>query len=96
MPYLNLEAWRVELTNDPDSTFLLQGLTKGFDLVNNDAILEPVEVGNHPSASPGSKDYELVKQHILSEISGNYLICDNKPDLVSPLRAAPKPAGVYG
>ena len=61
MPYLNLDAWRVELTDDSDSTFLLQGLTKGFGFVNSDAILVPVEVGNHPLASPRSKHYELVK-----------------------------------
>ena len=66
----------------------------GFQIVNSNTVGVPVEVDNHPSASPGSKHYELVKQQILSDISdGNYIICDNKPDFVSPLGAIPKPAG---
>ena len=36
----------------------------------------------------------MVKQQVLSEISeGSYVICDSKPDLISPLGAIPKPAG---
>ena len=34
------------------------------------------------------------KKQVLSEISeGNYVICDSKPDLITPLGAIPKPAG---
>ena len=94
MPGLNLEAWREELQGDPDKDFLLEGVINGFQIVNSSTLVVPVEVDNHPSASPGSKHYELVKQQILSEISdGNYIICDNKPDFISPLGAIPKPAG---
>ena len=94
MPGLNLEAWLIELRDDPDKDFLLAGITHGFDIVNSEALVVPVEVKNHPSASPGSKCYELVKQQVLSEISeGNYVICDSKPELISPLGAIPKTAG---
>ena len=96
MPGLNLEAWLIELRDDPDKDFLLAGIAHGFDIVNSEALVAPVEVKNHPSASPGSKCYELVKQQVLSEISeGNYVICDSKPELISPLGAIPKTAGVY-
>ena len=93
-PGLILEAWLIELREDPDKDFLIAGITNGFDIVNSEALVVPVEVKNHPSASPGSKCYELVKQQVLSEISeGNYVICDSQPDLISPLGAIPKPAG---
>ena len=94
MPCLNLEAWLIELQDDPDKDFLLAGITDGFDIVNSEALVVPVEVKNHPSASPGSTCYESVKNQVLLEISeGNYVICDSKPDLISPLAAIPKPAG---
>ena len=89
-PGLILEAWLIELREDPDKDFLIAGITNGFDIVNSEALVVPVEVKNHPSASPGSKCYELVKQQVLE---GNYVICDSQPDLISPLGAIPKPAG---
>ena len=94
MPGLNLEACLIELQDDPDKDFLLAGITDGFDIVNSDALVVPVEVKNHPPASPGSTCYESVNKQVLLEISeGNYVICDSKPYLISPLAAIPKPAG---
>ena len=49
---------------------------------------------NHPSARPGSPYYPAVKQQVLHEISeGNYIVCDGKPNFVSPLGAIPKSSG---
>ena len=94
MPRLNIEAWRAELKNDPDEAFLLNGVINGFSIVNVDSVVVPAEVANHPSASPGSENYELVQQQILSEIEeGNYVVCDHKPELISPLGAIAKPKG---
>ena len=44
MPGLNLEAWLIELRDDPDKDFLLAGITHGFDIVNSEALVVPVEV----------------------------------------------------
>ena len=94
MPGLNLEAWRLELATDPDREFVLNGVINGFDIVDKDVHIVSGEVANHPSASPEHGNYEAVKQQVLSEISdGNYVVCDNKPLLISPLGAIPKPPG---
>ena len=84
----------MKLTDDPDKAFLLNGVITRFSIVNSDSNVVPAEVANHPLASPGSEYYGMVKQQVLSEIGeGNYVICDNKPDLLSPLGAVPKPTG---
>ena len=88
---VNLEAWLIELRDDPDKDFLLAGIAHGFDIVNSEALVVPVEVTNHPSASPGSKCYELVKQQVLSEISeGNYVICDRQARVDKSTRGHPE------
>ena len=48
MPGLNLEAWLIELRDDPDNDFLLAGITHGFDIVNSEALVVPVEVKKSP------------------------------------------------
>ena len=84
MPCLNLEAWLIELQDDTDKDFLVVCITDGFDIVNSEALVVPVEVKNNPSASPGSKCYELVLSEILE---GTFMsFCDRTPpDLLSPL-----------
>lgn len=91
---LNLEAWRLELNDDSDKDFLLHGVANGFNIVDSGARVVTMEIENHPSASPGSEHFKLVKQQVMSEISvGNYRVCENKPRLISPLGAIPKPTG---
>ena len=93
-PGLNLGVWRTELVDDADREFLLSGLKNGFDIVDSGVQVVPVEVENHPSARPGSPYYPAVKQQVLHEISeGNYIVCDGKPNFVSPLGAIPKSSG---
>jgi len=93
-PGLNLGVWRTELADDADREFLLSGLENGFDIVDSEVQVVPVEVENHPSARPGSLNYPAIKQQVLQEISeGNYVVCDSKPDFISPLGAIPKSTG---
>ena len=93
-PGLNLGVWRTELADDADREFLLSGLKYGFYIVDSDVQVVPVEVENHPSARPGSPNYLAIKQQVLHEISqGNYIVCDSKPNFISPLGAIPKSTG---
>ena len=74
--------------------FLGNGVANGFNIVDRDARVVPMEIDNHPSASPGSELFNLVKQQVMSEISvGNYCVCVNKPEFISLLGAIPKPTG---
>ena len=83
-----------ELDNDPDKDFLLNGIRYGFDIIDPDVQIKPANCKNHPSAQPGSPLYEKATKQILKEIeNGNYVICDSKPDIISPMAAIPKPDG---
>ena len=96
MPGLNVEAWRVELRDDPGKAFLLNGVINGFSIVNSDSNVVPAEVANHLSALPGSEHYEMVKQQVLSEISeGNYVTCDKKNGPTKPARRCSQTYGRY-
>ena len=94
LPGLNLQAWEEELGNDIDSDFLLKGIQNGFDIIDENVVITPVQLPNHPSAKPGSELYEKATDQVLSEIQcGNYVICDSPPKIVSPMAAIPKPDG---
>ena len=43
-PGLNLGVWRTELVDDADQEFVLSGLKYGFNIVDNDVQVVPVEV----------------------------------------------------
>ena len=93
-PGLNLTAWEQELNNDPDKEFLLNGISNGFDIIDEDSDISPVLCENHPSARPGSPLYAKASAQVLNEIEcGNYVICDSAPEVVSPMAAIPKPDG---
>ena len=83
-----------ELENDHDKEFLLNGIWYGFDIIDPDVQIKPVNCKNHPSAQPGSLLHEKATKQILKEIeNGNYVFCDSKPDIISPMAAIPKPDG---
>ena len=85
-----------EIDNDPDKDFLLNGIRYGFDIIDPDVQIKPANCKNHPSAQPGSPLYEKATKQILKEIeNGNYVICDSKPDIISPMAAIPKPDGDF-
>ena len=93
-PGLNLGIWRTELVDDADREFLLSGLNNGFAIDDIDVQVVPVEVENHPSARLGSPNYLAIKHQVLHKISeGNYIVCDSKPNAISPLGAIPKSTG---
>ena len=93
-PGLNLTAWEQELNNDPDKEFLLNGISNGFDIIDEDSDISPVLCANHPSAKPSSPLYAKASAQVLNEIEcGNYVICDSAPEVVSPMAAIPKPDG---
>ena len=87
-------AWDEELEGDIDREFILNGIRHGFDIVDPGATPTPVETDNNRSARPGAPLYEQATQQILSEIEqGNYIVCTDKPSIVSPFSALPKPDG---
>lgn len=92
---LHLQAWEEELESDIDKEFLLQGVSQGFHIISPDSDITPVEVKNHRSAVD-PKVRPFVQKLIRAEIeSGNYILCDNKPLVVSALGAVPKSDGSY-
>ena len=94
LPGLNLRAWEEELCDDVDRTFLLQGIRYGFDIIDENAVISPVTLPNHPSARPHSELFEKATKQVVNEIQcGNYVVCDPPPKIVSPMAAIPKPDG---
>lgn len=88
------EAWQQELEEDCDRDFLLHGIRHGFDIVDAGANPKPVEVENNKSAGPQSPLYNKASKQVMDEIlSGNYIICDQKPTIISPLSVLEKPDG---
>ena len=93
-PGLHFDAWYEELQNDPDKSFILDGIRHGFDIIDEDVVVSPVRSKNHPSAQPGSPLYEMAAMQVQKEIeNGNYIICESPPHIISPLAAIPKPDG---
>ncbi|MEW8547235.1 MAG: reverse transcriptase domain-containing protein [Candidatus Thiodiazotropha sp.] len=91
---MNLSAWEVELENDPDKDFILEGIKYGFDIIDNDANVSKAECTNHSSAKPGSPLYDKATEQVKKEIeAGHYVVCDDKPDIISPMATIPKPDG---
>lgn len=84
----------MELEGDPDREFILYGVQHGFDIIDPESLVSPVEVENHKSVGKHSELYAAVHSQILKEIDlGNYIITDHKPLIVSPLGAIPKDDG---
>ena len=89
-----LAAWEEELEHDIDKTFILDGIKNGFNIVDPTAIPVPVEPPNNRSAQPDSPLYQQATKQVLSEIEhGNYLVCQEKPTVISPFSVIPKPDG---
>lgn len=90
---LKLSAWAEELCDDPDRQFILDGIEHGFNIIDKNVEVKPVELPNHASCYIKAKK-ELVHKQVLHEIeSGNYIVTPHKPKIVSPLGAVDKPDG---
>ena len=88
---MNRSLWTTELSTDPDKKFLLDGILNGFQLLPASANLTPAEMNNYFSAvNPEIKT--KVEATILEEVAaGNYVICTQKPTIISALGTVPKP-----
>ena len=87
-------VWEKELARDKDRDFLLNGIKNGFNIVDLAAVPTPVETPNNRSAAPGAPLYAEATQQILREIEqGNYVLCSQKPPVISPFSVIPKPDG---
>ena len=87
-------AWREMLlaNDDPDSLFILDGITMGFKLVDPRAEIQDYYSPNYYSAAVTSK--EEVDQIIKSELSqGKFCIVHSKPTCVHAMGAIPKSSG---
>jgi hypothetical protein len=89
---LKYEAWERELSReDPDREFILSGIRDGFSIIDKDVDIVPVELSNHKSVDKHSHLYNEVNKQVLKELeNNNYVVCDSKPLIVSPLGAIPK------
>ena len=88
------KAWEEELADDKDRDFLLNGIRHGFDIVDSTAAPIPVDTPNNRSAQPDAPLYEQATKQVLKEIEqGNYVVCQEKPKVISPFSAIPKPDG---
>ena len=90
-PSLPPDVWTTELKNDPDKNFLLDGITNGFRITDNDSSFQPIHQENYSSATSLPFRPQVEKQ-IRCEIDhGHYRICGAPPTIVSALGAIPKP-----
>ena len=64
---LNVEQWDKLLEDNVDRNFLLDGLTNGFKIIDNDADLTPFVMSNYKSAT-GADVKEKVRKQIISEL----------------------------
>ena len=82
----------MELVEDIDRKFLLEGIQDGFRIsdIEDTGAIEPVCADNHPSVN---KNYELVQRELQQQLeAGNYKLADKdfQPKIISPLGAIPK------
>lgn len=68
LPGLNLNAWEEGLSEDVDRVFLLHGIRNGFDITDEEAVISPVILPNHPTAKPQSELYEKATKQVQNEI----------------------------
>ena len=88
---LNHQAWTWNLEHDPDSDFLIDRLTKGFQIIPSNSVLQKTEISNYKSAT-ASDLRDKVEKQIHEEIrNGNYVVTQAKPTIVSALGAILKP-----
>ena len=85
------ETWVEELQDDADRVFLINGIAYGFDIINKDAIVEPVLCNNLQVSQIATIIEKQLDAQIRKEIAGgHYILCTEKLDVVSALGAIPK------
>ena len=92
MPGLRLAALEEGLGDDCDRQFIPDGISNGFDIIDEGSDVNPASCQNHPSARPNSPLYDKATSQVIKEIEhGHYVVCDTPPRIVSPMAAIPKP-----
>ena len=87
-----LAVWEVELCSDIDYKFVLQGIKEGFSIIVSDSVegIYPACCNNYKSVTAANVKLKVERQ-ILHEIElGRYVVCHEKPLIVSALGAVPK------
>ena len=75
-----------------DEDYILNGIKEGFDILEEKRPIFHAEMENYSSATVLYRD--LVEKQLSKEIaSGNYVLVDEKPAVVSSLGAIPKSNG---
>ena len=81
--------WRLELEDDPNKEFILQGIESGFKLIDDGISPDPSVCENYRSTTREFRD--LVETQIEAEIrQGRYICTDIPPPIISALGAIPK------
>jgi len=93
----NIATWEYELQYDEDRTFILEGIKAGFSLVDSDVIINELPqacVSNSASLRSNKENKRKLEEQITHELMcGNYIICHQKPKIVSAINSIPKPNG---
>ena len=88
---LSYADWEINLADDPDAEFILDGIKHGFNIIDPKVKLIPTEMKNNRSVHD---NFDKVQEQIVKEITeGNYVITDKKPIIVSPLGVILKEGG---
>ncbi len=93
MSDLNVTKWSIELQDDVDRSYLMDGIANGFSIVDTEIVGKKVDTNNHMSCMT-SNNKPKVEQLLRSEIiNGHYVPVKIKPDICSPLAAIEKSDG---
>ena len=84
----HVSDWEIELENDKDKVFLIDGIKNGFRIIDKDSQVTKVEQKNSKSAL---KYKEAVDKELIDQINkGHYIIASKKPSIISAIAAIPK------
>ena len=85
-----IEVWKAELKGDWNENYLIDGLSKGFSIIDVAGVPKSTFRRNYKSTSMNKLKVEA---RIKEEISaGNYVLTSIKPSVISALGAIPKDA----
>jgi hypothetical protein len=88
---LDYNAWDIELGNDIDREFILNGVKNGFHIVDPSNPPKQARTNNYRSAT-NIDCKSLADKQIRQEVQeGRYIIVDKAPSLISALGAIKKP-----
>lgn len=88
---MNWTAWKLSFERDEElSRYLYRGIRDGFNILDNNAIIEPYECANYNSVTKGEA-YVGINELISKEIlEGKYIRADKKPRAIHALGAIKK------